>query len=172
MNGCKNQDTIGLGVVNANQINGKLVDTATIVINTITEDTVLTSGLATTPLSFLKDPVFGNTEANIAMDINLPNSAAYTLPTGTITVDSAMLVLPYAVGNFYGDSISSRYKANVYQLKERVFSGTEYYNNKVWDVDRTVLLGTKSFVSRTSDSIQILNPIPSKPDSLIKVAPS
>jgi hypothetical protein len=171
LNGCKNQDTIGLGVVNSNQINGSLVDTTTIVINTIEDDSVQTSGLSTTPLSYLKDPVFGTTEANIAMDLNLPNSSAYTLPTGTITVDSAMLVLPYAVGNFYGDSISSRYKANVYQLKERIFPGTQYYNSKVWDVERNALLGTKSFVSRTSDSIQILNPIPSKPDSLIKVAP-
>ncbi|MES2807432.1 MAG: DUF4270 family protein [Bacteroidota bacterium] len=171
LNGCKNQDTIGLGVVNSNQISGNLVDTSTIVINTIADDTVITNGLATTPLSFLKDPVFGTTEANMVMDINLPNSTAYTLPTGTITVDSALLVLKYARGNFYGDSLSSRYKANVYQLKERVFQGTPYYNNKIWDVNRTVLLGTKSFVSRTSDSVQVLTPIASKPDSLVKVAP-
>ena len=170
-NGCKNQDTIGLGVVNSNQINGSLVDTSTIVVNTIAEDTVLTSGLSTTPLSFLTDPVFGVTEANLVMDLNLPDLAAYTLPTGTITVDSALLVLKYAPGNFYGDSISSRYKANVYQLNERLISGKAYYSTKTWDVNRNTLLGTKSFVSRTSDSVLITTPIPSKPDTLVKVGP-
>jgi hypothetical protein len=171
LNGCKNQDTIGLGVVNSDEINGSLVDTSTVVINTVKEDPVLTSGLSTTPLSFLKDPVFGITEANVAMDINLPNSSPYTLPTGTFTIDSAILVLPYAPGGFYGDSLASRYKANVYQLNERVFPNVSYYNDKVWDANKNLLLGTKSFVSRTGDSVQILSPIPSKPDVLVKVAP-
>jgi hypothetical protein len=170
LNGCKNQDTIGLGVVNSNQINGNLIDTSTIVVNTVEEDTVLTSGLSLTPLSYLKDPVFGTTEANLVMDLNLPGAAAYNLPTGTITVDSALLVLPYAPGNFYGDSISTRYKANVYQLNERLITGKAYYSTKTWNV-KNVLLGTKSFVSRTSDSVLITTPIPSKPDSMVKVAP-
>jgi hypothetical protein len=171
LNGCKNTDTIGLGVVNSNQVNGNLVDTSTIVVNTIAEDTVLTSGLSLTPLAYMTDAVFGTTEANLVMDLNLPGAAAYTLPTGTITVDSALLVLPYAPGNFYGDSISSRYKANVYQLNERLINGKSYYSTKLWDVNRNTLLGTKSFVSRTSDSISIITPIPSKPDSLVKVGP-
>src|SRR4051812_5844259 len=88
LNGCKNTDTIGLGVVNSNQINGNLVDTSTIVVNTLAEDTVSTSGLSLTPLAYMNDPVFGTTEANLVMNLNLPGSGAYTLPTGTITVDS------------------------------------------------------------------------------------
>jgi hypothetical protein len=171
LNGCKNTDTIGLGVVNSNQINGNLVDTSTIVVNTVAEDTVSTSGLSLTPLAYMKDPVFGTTEANLVMNLNLPSGSAYTLPTGTITVDSALLILPYAPGNFYGDSISSRYKANVYQLNESPVTGKTYYNTKTWDVNRNVLLGTKSFLSRTSDSILITTPIASQPDSLVKVAP-
>jgi hypothetical protein len=171
LGGCKNQDTIGLGVISSNQISGSLIDTSTIVINTVREDSIPTNGLARTPLSYFKDDVFGTTEANLALDLNLPQSAAFVLPTGTVTVDSALLVLRYAPNSFYGDSIASRYKASVYQLKERLISGNTYYSNKVWDVDRLRALGTKSFISRTSDSIKIITPIAGFPDTLIKVPP-
>ncbi|NNU33536.1 hypothetical protein HK413_04125 [Mucilaginibacter sp. S1162] len=43
LNSCKNQDTIGLGVVNSNRVNGSLIDTSTIVINTVPEDSVQTN---------------------------------------------------------------------------------------------------------------------------------
>jgi len=170
LSGCKNQDSIGLGVVSANQISGNLIDTSTIVVNTVAEDSVATNGLSRTPLSFFKDPVFGNTEADVVLDLNLPNSTAYTLPTGTFIVDSALLVMNYAQNSFYGDSVTSRYKANVYQLSnERLYSGVAYSNKKTWQAD--VLLGTKSFLSRTSDSIKITTPVAGGPDTLVKVRP-
>ena len=171
LNSCKNQDSIGLGVINSNQTSGSLIDTSTIVINTVKEDTVLTSGLGKTPLAYFSDPVFGTTEANLALDLNLPSGAAYTLPTGTIDVDSALLVLRYAPNSFYGDSIASRFKANVYQLKERLLQTTAYYSTKTFAYDNTVLLGTKSFFSRTSDSVQITTPIAGAPDTVLKVPP-
>jgi hypothetical protein len=169
--GCKNQDTIGLGVVASNQISGSLIDTSTIVINTVREDSVVTSGLSRTPLAYFKDPQFGITEANLAIDLNLPGGSPYTIPYGTITVDSALLVLRYAANGFYGDSIASRYKANVYQLKERLLANNVYYNTKVWSADKANLLGTKSFLSRTSDSVKIFTPIAGAPDTLVKVPP-
>ncbi|MES2377052.1 MAG: DUF4270 family protein [Bacteroidota bacterium] len=170
LNSCKNQDTIGLGVINSNQVNGSLIDTSTIVINTVPEDSVQTNALGNSALSYFKDPVFGTTESNLAIDLNLPNSSSYVVPTGTITVDSALLVLKYARGSFYGDSIASRYKANVYQLKERVLSQL-YYNTKTWSVDKSTLLGSKSFLGKTSDSVQIIRPIANAPDTLVKVSP-
>jgi len=170
LNGCKNQDTIGLGVTSNNALTGSLIDTCTIVVNTIPEDTVVTSGLSRTPFGYFNDPVFGATEANIAMDLNLPGNSAYTLPTGTIALDSAILVLRYAQG-FYGDSLSSRYKANVYQLNERVYSSNYYYNTKQWSYNSSILLGTKTFFPRPNDSIYVNAKVAKKPDSLLKVPP-
>jgi len=172
LSGCKNQDSIGLGVVSSNQISGSLIDTSTIVINTVAEDSVITNGLSRTPLSYFKDPVFGTTEADIALDINLPNSTAYTLPTGTFTVDSAVLVMNYATSSFYGDSLASRYKANVYQLGERMYSGVSYSSKKTWAVESTLLGTTKTaFRSATSDSVSIVNPVTGGPDTVVKVKP-
>ncbi len=147
LNSCKNQDNIGLGINSSNQLNGSLIDTSTVFINTVLDDTVATNALAKTPLGYLKDAAFGTTEANIAFDLNLPNQGPYVQPVGDKTIDSAILVLRYADG-FTGDSLASRYKANVYQLNERVFAATTYLNSKEWSHAGTVL-GTQSFFSRT-----------------------
>jgi hypothetical protein len=172
LNSCKNQDTIGLGVNNLNQLNGSLIDTATIIVNTIPEDSVLTSALPKTPLSYFKDPLFGPTEANMAIDLGLPGGGTgpYVLPAGTVSIDSAVLVLRYADG-FYGDSLASRYKVNVYQLSERILSNGNYYNTKQWNYNSGTLLGTRSFLAHPHDTIKINPVIAGSPDSLQKVPP-
>lgn len=168
LNSCKNKDTIGLGVDSSTQLNGSLIDTATIVVNTFKEDSVITSGLAKTPLGYFMDPVLGATESNIAVALSLPGGSAFTLPSGSIMVDSAVLVLKYADG-FYGDSLTSKYKVNVYQLGERPV-GSGYYNTKAWNTNLGGLLGTRTFFARPHDSIKITSIITGAPDSLIKVA--
>ncbi|MDB5145544.1 MAG: hypothetical protein JWQ66_4257 [Mucilaginibacter sp.] len=169
LNSCKNKDTIGLGLDSSTQLNGSLIDTSTIVVNTLPEDSVITSGLPKTPLGYFIDPIMGTTESNIAAALNLPGSTAYSLPTGTITIDSAVLVLHYADG-FYGDSITSKYKVNVYQLGIRPLSKA-YYNTDSWTANLGSLVGTRSFFARTHDSIKIYNIITGQPDTLIKVVP-
>src|SRR4051812_18182331 len=109
LNSCKNQDTIGLGVNSQTQVNGTMVDTSTIVVNTVGEDSVVTSGLTKAPLGYFQDPIFGTTESNLAASLSLPGATAYALPSGTISIDSTRLVLHYVDG-FYGDSVASSYK--------------------------------------------------------------
>nr|WP_294790513.1 DUF4270 family protein [uncultured Mucilaginibacter sp.] len=170
LSSCKKQGSVNLGVNDETLIEGKLIDTASVFVSTVREEDASASGLTRTPLSYFKDPVFGITESNVAMDLNLPGSAAYNLPTGTITIDSAILVLPYANG-FYGDSITTRFKANVYQLDERLLNSAAYPASKKWKYKNTTLLGTQSFLSRTHDSVKVVEPIRAKKDSLMKFAP-
>ena len=172
LNSCKNQDTIGLIGGSANVIGGSLVDTTTVLTNTVAEDTVITStGVTSYPLGYFNDPVFGTTESNLITDINLPLSGAYTLPTGQIIVDSAIMVLKYADG-FYGDSLASKYTVNVYQLLgNRPYTTETYYNNSPWTANTSQLVGTKSFFSRTHDSLRITTIVNGGPDTLIKVPP-
>lgn len=168
LGGCKKDGTVNLGVNDATKIEGNLIDTSSIFVSTVREEDAVTSGLIRTPLSYFKDPLFGVTESNVALDINLPALTAYTLPAGVVTVDSAVLVLPYASG-FYGDSITTRYKANVYQLEERLLNAP-YTSTKKWK-RKTTLLGSQSFFSRTRDSVRVIQPIRGKKDSLMKFAP-
>ncbi|WCT12626.1 DUF4270 family protein [Mucilaginibacter jinjuensis] len=165
LNSCKNQDNLGLNVDPAQQINGTLIDTATLTTKTIPEDSVVTSGLPKTPLAYFQDPAIGTSEANIATLLSLPNSAAYTLPSGTVTIDSAVLVLPFNDG-FYGDSLTSKYKINVYQLAEQPSSTSVYYGNKSWQVNKGTVLGSQTFNSRTHTPIQITNIVAGAKDTL------
>lgn len=167
LNSCKNQDTVGLGV-NSTQVNGKLVDTSTLLINTVREDSIITSSATKNPLAFFTDPVFGTTESNLALSLSLPNAASYSLPSGTISIDSVRLVMPFADG-FYGDSVASNYKLNVYQLTEKYDETKSYYNTKQWQYNSSSLLGSVTFKARTHDSIKIYNIISGAADTLIKV---
>ncbi|MDB5087227.1 MAG: hypothetical protein JWR09_1221 [Mucilaginibacter sp.] len=170
LNSCKNQDTVGLGVNSANQINGTLVDTSTIMVNTVKDDSVITSAATKNPLAYFIDPIFGTTESNLAASLSLPGATAYTLPSGTISIDSTRLVLRYIDG-FYGDSVASTYKLNVYQLAEPFNESISYYNTKIWKPNLSNLLGSVTFKARTHDSIKVFNIITGKPDTLIKVPP-
>ena len=123
LNSCKNKDTIGLDPGDTTtKHNGTLIDTSTVIVNTfpdignpLSKDSIATTGLTKIPFGYLNDAIFGTVESNDALALNLPGQTAYSLPTGTIAVDSAVLVMPYADG-FYGDSLTSKYKINVYQL--------------------------------------------------------
>ncbi|OCX51217.1 hypothetical protein BEL04_21175 [Mucilaginibacter sp. PPCGB 2223] len=166
---CKNPDAIGLGIDPTQASQATLIDTATITATTLLDDSVLTNSVGNAPLAYFKDPIFGTTEANIAASLNLPGSSSFTLPAGTITIDSSRLVLNYADG-FYGDSLTTKYKVNVYQLTEPLVSSKSYYNNKVWAHSNT-LLGTQSFFVRQKDSIKITDIVTGAKDTLKKVAP-
>jgi len=166
---CKNPDGIGLGIDPSRASQATLVDTATINTATMYDDTVLTNSIGNAPLAYFKDPIFGTTEANIAASLNLPGSTSFTLPAGTIVIDSSRLVLPYADG-FYGDSLTTKYKLNVYQLTEPIVSSHSYYNNKTWGYNSSNLLGTQSFFVRQRDSIKITDIVTGAKDTLKKVA--
>jgi hypothetical protein len=172
LNSCKNEGAIGLGLNSSGQLNGNLVDTSTITTNTVLEDSLQTGGFSTpiskNPFGYFNDPVFGITQSDLALDINLP-TAGYTAPFGTVIVDSARLILSFADG-FYGDSLTSSYRVNAYQLNEKFIDGFPYYNTKKWSYNSSNLLGSLTFNSRTHDSIKIFHIIAGAPDTLIKVA--
>jgi hypothetical protein len=171
LNSCKNQDTIGLTPAATGQVTGVVLVDTNILTNTTTDDSLVTSsGVTKSPMGYFIDPAMGTTESDLVTDLNLPGSEPYTLPTGTITVDSAVLILKYADG-FYGDSISSKYKVNVYQLNERAFVNKNYYNTKIWSYNADNLLGTRSFYARTHDSVKVTTIVSGGPDTLIKLQP-
>jgi predicted small secreted protein len=61
LNSCKTQDGIGLDVDPATQINGTLITDTSITATTVKDDDIVTSALsARVPLSYFKDPEFGD----------------------------------------------------------------------------------------------------------------
>jgi hypothetical protein len=169
LNSCKNQDTTGLTLGTKGTLSGSLVDTATVFTNTLIDDSVATTSITKCPLGYLNDPIFGTSTSNLITDLNLPEESAYTLPVGTVTIDSARLVLAYADG-FYGDSLQN-YTVNVYQLGQRPVTGETYYSNFKWPYNAGNLVGTTTFQPRPLDSIKIYQIIQGAPDTLYKVPP-
>ena len=176
LSGCKKPDAVGLAIDPSEVINGTLLDTVSINTTTLRDDSVATNNLSASqnggtvsvaPLAYFKDPVFGITEANVAMSISTPGNIAFTRPTGMVTVDSAVLVLPYSRG-FYGDSTATNYKLNVYQLNEQPLNQT-YYNTKAWAYN-PALIGTRTFKARPTDSITIQRIVTGTKDTVIRVA--
>lgn len=171
LGGCKRQEGIGLDVDPSNQINGTLLVDTSVVMTTVPEDSVVTNGSAVrAPLAYFNDPIYGNTEANIGMVLSLPGSVAYTVPTGSISIDSAVLVLPYAPNGFYGDSLLSNFTINVHQLNENIVTTTSYYNTRQLKFNDAVI-GSKTFKARVHDSLAITNIVKGAPDTVAKVGP-
>lgn len=178
LSSCKKPDAVGLAIDPSEVINGTLLDTVSINTTTLRDDSVITSNISTTqndgtsyyvsPLAYYIDPIFGITEANVAMSISTPSSTAFTKPTGTVTVDSAILVLRYAKG-FYGDTTLTNYKLNVYQLAEQPLN-QNYYNTKTWAFN-SALIGTRSFHARPSDSVNVLQIVTGATDTIKKLPP-
>ena len=165
---------VGLGVNTPAQINGTLITLAdtSIVINTVREDSVITysssGSLLKNPLAYFTDPIFGVTVSNLATDINLPGNTTYTLPSGVITIDSALLVLKLADG-FYGDSLTSNYAVNVYQLQSKFNTATNYYSTSNFGYSGP-LLGSRTFNGvRPKAPVIITDIVAGAPDTLKKV---
>src|SRR6476661_2339932 len=153
LSACNKNDQLGLDVSSEDQIELKLIDTATIRTTTVKEDTVITSGLGQHPLGLLRDPLIGDTESKLAMALNLPGSNTYTFGTSPV-LDSAVLVLKYG-DEFYGDSVNSHYTVEVRQLAEKYNTLNSYSNQKTWSANAAVI-GSKSLTKfAIHDSVKV-----------------
>jgi len=163
---CESTSTIGLEVDPTSALEGQLVDSVTIKSNTLLDDAVETSTAASHPLGFLKDPIFGTTEASLALAVNVPNDA-YSFGT-TPTLDSAVLVLNYAP-NFYGDSTAT-YSIDVHQLDENITRETSFLSNRNWSYSPAII-GSKSGKIYPNTRYKINDIVVGKPDTLKSVTP-
>lgn len=163
---CENTSTIGLEVDPSIAIKGNLVDTTTITSRTLAEDAVETTSALRHPFGFLKDPIFGSTEAHLAMTVNLPVNA-YNFGT-TPVVDSAILVLNYG-GQFYGDSTAT-YSIDVHQLSDNISRENSFLSTRSWPYNAQ-LLGNKTGKLYPTKKYKVTDVVLGKPDTLRTVTP-
>lgn len=163
---CENTSTIGLDVDPSIAIKGTLVDTNTIVSRTIQEEITETNTKTKYPFGFLVDPIFGTTEANLALSVNVA-AEGYNFGT-TPTIDSAVLVLNYG-GEFYGDS-TANYSIAIHQLDVNLARETSFLSNKNWTYYNT-LIGSKTGKIYPNTKFKISDIVTGKPDTLKTVNP-
>ena len=158
---CKNPDGVGLDVDPSTAITGTLV-TSEVRSETIAEPAANTQSLTRYPLGYMVDPVFGTTKSSVAMTI-IPNELSYDFGTSPV-LDSAILVLKIdtTVNKFYGDTISSQYSIDVYQLTNKV---TTYKSSDV-QAHNAQLLGNVKKKLYPSTPIKVYDIVPGKADTL------
>lgn len=169
---CKDSNTIGLDLDKADQIQGDLVDSATVTSQTLRDDVTSGVSLARYPFGFMTDDVFGTSSANLAMAVSLPNADYSTYKFGlNPVIDSAVLVLPYT-SQIYGDTATSTYTVNVQRLTVDLSKEKAYPSNANWLPDLTDgTIGTFSGKIKPTTKTSITTVVTGGPDTLIKVVP-
>ena len=163
---CENISTIGLEVDPNSTIEGTLVDTLTISSRTMMDDATNTRNLARYPLGYLRDPIFGTTEAGIAMAVGVPNTS-FSFGT-TPTLDSAVLVLNYS-SEFYGDS-TQVYTINVNQLINNLQTEESFLSNKVYPTNNQII-GTRIGRLFPTSKYKVTEIVTGNKDTLKSVTP-
>jgi len=170
---CKDSSTVGLDIDPGNAVTGTLLDDEPITSSTLTDIPTSTyavgTGLARYPLGQMNDPVFGKTEASLALSVNLPGGA-YSFGEN-VTIDSAILVMRYeraTVNHFYGDS-TARYNITVNQLTDNLSAGTSFLSTKEYAAGDQ--LGTFLAAIKPNSRVNITEITTGGPDSVKSKAP-
>ena len=163
---CENTSTIGLEVDPSNEIQGSLIDTATIYSKTVKDDAIATNALSRYPFGYLNDPLLGTTEASLALSVNIP-SEAYDFGTNAV-LDSAVLVLNYG-GDFYGDS-TANYNIDVHQLNNNLAKESSYLSTNTYSYNNTLLANYTGKVFPTTP-VKVTDVLTGAKDTVITAAP-
>ncbi|KQM75086.1 hypothetical protein ASE74_03690 [Pedobacter sp. Leaf216] len=159
---CKNPDGVGLDVDPNTAITGTLV-VSPVKSQLVPETAANTFGLNRYPLGYMTDPVFGKTEASLAMTVYPVVSTDFgTSPT----LDSAVLVLKLdessTATKFYGDTTNSKYSIDVYQLANKV----ENYKSSDVQTFNNALLGNFTGKIAPNTKAKIFDIVTGKADTL------
>lgn len=171
-NACKKATTIGLNVDDDLALNSQVFIDSTLETQLLKEDSIPTNNQTNNPLGFFKDPIFGDTQADIAAALTIPSGSTVKFDASAV-LDSAVLVLPFA--GFYGDSVNTDFKVDVRELNEPLYesSGTPFYfNTKQW-AHKTDILGSSNLfsVADVKNSLTIADIVVGKKDTVKKVIP-
>jgi hypothetical protein len=165
---CTNPTGIGLEVEPDQQINALFTDTVSIKAYTVVDDSVQSGSFNQTLFGLFRDPIFGTTTVDLALDYSL--AANFTRIKDEAIIDSVVLVLPYG-NQYYGDTtLASNFTVQVQPLDE-VFQFSAF-STKKWQVNPQVL-GSRTMTRygyKQSDSL-LVTKHEDKKDTLVKVGP-
>lgn len=167
LSSCKDSSTIGLDIDPNTAIQGTLLDTVTVKSQTLADIPVTTLGLVRYPLGEMHDDVFGETNASLAMSVGVP-STSFSFGKNA-AIDSAVLILPYTAGSFYGDSTST-YNLSVSQLNSNLALNTGFLSNKEYP-SNTTTIGTFSGRLKPTVRPKVTNIVTGGADTAITVIP-
>ncbi|MFT6815257.1 MAG: hypothetical protein ACJAZ3_001162 [Sphingobacteriales bacterium] len=148
-NGCKNPEDIGIKLQNPDdRLEGLVINDLQVLTFITRADSFRTSQLTRNLIGHFKDPVLGQTLAEVHTQFRLPSNS---IDLGTNpTIDS--IVLSLKQNDFYGDE-NSTITVNVSELTESILVDSTYFSTKSFSSGPTI--GTKTFNGGLQDSITI-----------------
>lgn len=166
---CKEPELVGIEVLPDDGYGVAWVDTFTVEMSTITDDSVITSNTTSSIylLGEMNDPDFGTTRAEFYTQFRLP-SANLTFLSGA-QVDSVVLNVVY--GGAYGDV--SKYggiqRFGVYPLEDVIYDSTTYYSNVTRNIGSTPLAQIRVRPNIVSDFFLGADTVPVPPSLRIRL---
>jgi len=163
---CTNETTLGTGLLEEDAAALDQIDTLTLLAETVPTEPVRTyvdpneEFLILGQLLFgeLDDPVFGTVSAGIysQLRLNRTSSGGLAVPdfTGSVVLDSLVLVLPYAGETFYGNT-AALFGMQVFRLSERMEVNATYFTSSTFQT-LPAALGNRSFTP-SLDSLEVLD---------------
>lgn len=167
LNACENPTGVGLEVTPEEQIDALFTDTISLQAFTVREDSAQSGSTNQVVFGLFKDPVFGKTVADLAIDLGRPDG--FVQLKADVEIDSVVLVLPFS-DHYYGDTLASNFVLNVRQLDE-AFTFNSFATKK-WKVKDEVITSRTlgRYPYKRIDSLLLFQHVGGK-DTLTKVAP-
>lgn len=166
---CKEPELVGIEVLPDEGYGVAWVDTFTLQVRTITDDSVITSNTNSSIhlLGEMNDPQFGSTRAEFYTQFRLP-TASLTFLNGSV-IDSVVLNLVYAGG--YGDvsKYAGTQRFGVYRLEDVIYDTTTYYSNVQRAYSTTPLAQVQVRPNLISTFLVGTDTIPTPPSLRIKL---
>jgi len=153
---CNEESKLGIDFLpNDDLLNFTIIDTSTVIVSTVLDDSLVTENPSKFLLGVYLDPIFGKTKAEFGTQV-ITNSNSSILPSyfdgvaHSLTVFLALDTLNKE--NFYGNKTDSL-KINVYKLKKIISTTDDFYSNDSPELYKSdELLGSVSF-SPNSDKV-------------------
>ncbi|MCB9185236.1 MAG: DUF4270 domain-containing protein [Flavobacteriales bacterium] len=157
--GCKEPDGIGLDVLPGNEEMGLTwVDTFTVKAQTVTFDSVRTSGRGTYIVGDFGDPIFGRVRSQLFTQFRLP--AEPTDFGSNPQLDSIILNLAYSGSYGRIDKLKGTHHFGVYEIGEDLYADSTYYSDDVAQIVSSSPLAEIQFKP------DLLNTVPTVFDSV------
>ena len=134
------------------------IDTCTVMINTVPDRPLLSSGVSSGVLGSMNDVFFGNTFAGVYAQCLTLNGATSTTFAGK-TLDSAVLIMPYVSKTSKYGKCDKPIDIVVYELSQDMIPGTTYYANDAFNVYGQSIGQRLNFVPNLVDSQYFVNPL-------------
>jgi hypothetical protein len=130
---CQDPELIGIEVLPEDEgFPVAWVDTFTVLVSTVTDDSVMTSGLTSYLFGEMNDPEFGPTRSELFTQFRLP-STNVSFPNSP-QIDSIVLNLAYAGSYGSVDKFNGYQHLGVYRILDDLSDDSTYYSN----VNRTI----------------------------------